>query len=97
MGERKGTEPVNKLWTVMQICMDKKMMVRFSSFPGGHRSLGIYDNEGQARQFLYEAKSLEDLEQQVEKDFDTLIGVNPPLPKVLPIPRMPLPPGFPKP
>ncbi len=55
------------LWKIIEELRKRKIMVRLSSFPGGHVSLGVYHND---EQYLYESKeSFEDIETQLKKDF----------------------------
>lgn len=87
------------LYKIFDKVIEKKRMLRFSAHPGGHLSVGIYDNEKQSKQYLYEAKTLDELEKLLKKDFGHLIKPTVTMtnhPAYIPTP-MPLPPGFPRP
>lgn len=71
------------LYSVLDKVIERKWMVRFAAWPGGHRHIAIYDSEKQSKQHLYEAESMEELEVAVLKDWKHLLTR--------------VPPGFPRP
>lgn len=81
------------LWKIIDALVENKYMVRFASWPGGARSLAVYKNEKQDKQWLYEADSLGGLELALKKDFGHFIAAPPILPILPSLPKMP---GLPK-
>lgn len=90
---------MRNLYKIFDKIMEKKFMLRFTAFPGGRLSVGVYDNEKQTRQKMYETNSIEELEKMLMKDFKHLFSpsVGAAYRDAVIIPPMPTPPGFPKP
>lgn len=92
------------LWKFIEALKERKHLVSFKSFPGGHMCVAVYDSERQMEQYLYESKtgSYEEIEKGLIKDWGHIL-----FPKtkhtsarsmdVVGKIAFPLPPGFPKP
>ena len=81
---------MRELYQILEAAQKRKMMVRFSMFPGGHVSLGVYNNVGQSKQYLYESKdgNIAEIETRVKKDLGHLITPVITLPPLPPLPRL---------